>query len=161
MTINVAKLPRAGVYLYVMCFMGRPNEPLGPVKIGISGNVQSRLASVQTGCHRRLEVLAAFSIPDRDSARRVEAEIHRLGSHWRLEGEWFDLDPIIALEVACGLFRMYLDDAEAMVVGDCESPPLVMGRVGLLHFEGLVKDLKVWRDHYAANSNVTTMSKTA
>jgi hypothetical protein len=158
---NIAKLPRFGTYLYIMCFEGRPHEPLGPVKVGITSNVQSRLASVQTGCHRRLAVLAALPIPDRENARRVEAEIHKLGIHWRLEGEWFDLDPIIVLEVACGVYRLFLNEMDSMFPDDSDSPYSQMGHIGLLHFESQVKDLGVWRDHYSQNSNVTAMSKTA
>lgn len=161
MNIKVAKLPRFGVYLYLMCFMGRPHEPLGPVKIGITGNVQSRISSVQTGCHQRLELLAAFNTRDRDIARRFESEMHDLGSRYRLHGEWFDIDPLIALEVACGVFRLILDETEAVFPDDGESINYQMGRVGLLHFEGQVKDLHIWRNHYAENSNVTAMSKTA
>lgn len=160
MKINVPLLPKFGVYLYVMCFMGRPHEPIGPVKIGITGNVQSRLAAVQTGCHQRLEVLAAFNLPDRDAARLVESELHRLGKNWRLEGEWFDIDPIIALEVACGVVRLFLDGRsdELPSISAAEDE---ISRVGLLHFEMQVPELRKWRAHYSSTSNVTPLSKTA
>lgn len=57
-------------------------------KIGISGNVQKRIASIQTGCPIRCEYVGYFPHHDPES---LEKELHRRFSHTKTNGEWFDL----------------------------------------------------------------------
>lgn len=143
MPIDVSYLPRHGVYLYLISGFGRENEPIGPVKIGISSNVATRLASVQTGCHRALQVLAVFGTPNRDIAREREAAFHQEFAVKRLEGEWFDVDPINALETVCAIWRHYF-----------QQMPEGIESVGVPFYEREVKVLRCWRQYYAENSNV-------
>lgn len=58
----------------------------GPIKIGYSQNTQGRLASLQTGNHEPLTVLASFEHAD---AKRIESMLHDKFSEHRIDGEWF------------------------------------------------------------------------
>ena len=60
----------------------------GPVKIGVAGDAQRRLATFQTAHWGRLKLYA--SIRTRD-ARGLEAAAHRHLAPLRLKGEWFDI----------------------------------------------------------------------
>lgn len=142
-------LPKnAGVYLYVICPFARENEPVGPVKIGITSNVAARLSSVQTGQHTRLRVLAAFPTPNREIARSRESNWHQHFADARLEGEWFKVDPIDALEVICMGWRHYF-----------QNMPEFVDFVDVPFFEREVKVMRAWRQHYAENSNVVSIKK--
>jgi hypothetical protein len=147
MSIIVENLPRAGVHIYLFCFYGRINEPMGPVKIGITSNVASRLAGVQTGQHRRLHALAVFDTPNRDIARRMEASFHREFTAGRLEGEWFDADPVTVLERMCAMWRYYF-----------QQMPEGIEYVGIPFYEREIKVLRAWRQHYAETSNVQAIA---
>lgn len=69
-------------YIYVIREVG------GKCKIGAAKNVQTRLATLQTGSHDPLELV--LSIPT--TGRYVlEALLHRRFASQRLTGEWFDL----------------------------------------------------------------------
>lgn len=147
MLINVSALPRFGVFLYVFCFYGRENEPLGPVKIGITANVAARLASVQTGQHRKLHAFAVFGTPNRDIARKMEGHFHCEFAAKRLEGEWFDYDPVVALEQMCAVWRYYF-----------QNMPEAVEVMGIAHYEREIKVLRAWRQHYAQTSNVKAIA---
>ncbi|UFS77203.1 GIY-YIG nuclease family protein [Tardiphaga sp. 37S4] len=149
MAVNPDLLPKdSGVYLYLICGHGREHEPLSPVKIGITANVAARLASVQTGQHTRLSVLAAFTTPNRDIARTLESQWHRHFAKHRLEGEWFDVDPITALEVMCLGWRHYF-----------QNVPEFINFVDIPFYEREAKVMRAWREYYAANSNVVSIKK--
>lgn len=60
----------------------------GPVKIGVSNDVEKRLATLQTGSPRLLRLLG--SIPGDEL---LEQEIHHRFSGHRLQGEWFEASP--------------------------------------------------------------------
>jgi len=69
------------------------SENGGPIKIGISTNVQGRLASLQTGYPYPLKVLA--TIP---GGEREEKGLHETFAEHRLSGEWFEpVDKLIDL----------------------------------------------------------------
>jgi hypothetical protein len=155
MTWIVQNLPRHGVYLYLLCTFGRESEPLRPVKIGITENVHARLASVQTGHHRRLHALGVFGTPNREIARKLERGFHEMYKSHRLEGERFDIDPIQALSDACKYFRFYYKSGERFAVpGDCNADEMADG-IGIPLMERDVKVFRTWREYYAEKSNVT------
>jgi len=56
----------------------------GPIKIGTSTDVESRLASLQTANPEPLHLLRTF-----DGDERIERAIHGRFAHLRLRGEWF------------------------------------------------------------------------
>lgn len=149
MGVNPDLLPKNfGVYLYLICAHAREHEPLAPVKIGITANVAARLASVQTGQHKRLSVIAAFTTPNREIARVLEGQWHRHFAADRLEGEWFNVDPIHALEVMCLSWRHYFQNA-----------PQFIDFVDVPFFEREAKVMRAWREYYAENSNVVSIKK--
>ena len=65
----------------------------GPQKIGIAGNVERRLRSVQTGSH--VPIVLAFSAETEGDgiAEQVENYAHWILREKRLHGEWFDVTP--------------------------------------------------------------------
>jgi hypothetical protein len=65
----------------------------GPVKIGRTKSLEQRLASLQVGNHRRLQVLASSNCPRPAS---VEASLHDRFRSKRLTGEWFSVDAATA-----------------------------------------------------------------
>lgn len=143
-----------GIFLYIICGYGRSNEPLGPVKIGIARDPEKRIASIQTGSPRPLKLLAVFDTPNREIARKFEAAFHRHQDEKRLAGEWFDLDPIEALEMACGSFRRHLEGMSQKL----EDLTSVLALCGVLHNEREIRRFKAWRQFYAENFNVRSIA---
>lgn len=64
----------------------------GPIKIGVSSDVDARVSSIQTGNHLPCRVLASF---EHSNAVLVEKRLHRIFEDLRLEGEWFKFDATI------------------------------------------------------------------
>ncbi|WP_376960079.1 GIY-YIG nuclease family protein [Azospirillum sp. A26] len=62
----------------------------GPLKIGISSDINKRLAALQTGSADKLSVHYSTDIPD-GKARAVEAAAHAMLRERRKSGEWFDI----------------------------------------------------------------------
>lgn len=56
----------------------------GPIKIGHTTNVPSRLESLQTGCHEELQLLG--TVP---GGQKRERQIHQQFAAARIRGEWF------------------------------------------------------------------------
>jgi hypothetical protein len=63
-----------------------------PVKIGMSDNWWARLATLQTGNHRLLEIRAFFRIDSRALAYSLETMVHGRFSESAIRGEWFSVD---------------------------------------------------------------------
>jgi hypothetical protein len=144
--------------MYLFCAFGREYEPLRPVKIGITANVRSRLASVQTGYPKPLEALAVFNTPNRDIARKWESSFHDRYAAKRLSGEWFDLDPVYVLEDVCRSIRLYFKSAEQFAHPGSLSAEDLGDNIGLPHFERDVKAYRAWRQYYLENSNVQAIA---
>lgn len=70
----------------------------GPVKIGITSSPGSRLTTIQTGCHFKIEILHLRECRDREQALDHEETFHRLYREQRLSGEWFDMEADLAIE---------------------------------------------------------------
>ena len=70
----------------------------GPVKVGITNNLLSRLRSLQNGSATKLELIWVYTTWDRAVALRMEREFHEFHSDVRLEGEWFDVEAMLAFE---------------------------------------------------------------
>lgn len=60
----------------------------GPVKIGVSGNIKKRVATLQGAHPRQLTLLRVV-----DGTFSTEKQFHSRFSHVRLAGEWFAFDP--------------------------------------------------------------------
>ena len=70
----------------------------GPVKIGITKSLGSRLSALQTGCPFKLSLLAAYERPSWRNAKAHELFIHGGMEDMRLQGEWFRCDADYAAE---------------------------------------------------------------
>ena len=79
-------------YIYVI---GREE---GPVKVGVTSSPAGRLATIQTGCPFKIEILHLRECLDRDHALEHEQIFHSVYSDERLSGEWFDLEAAYAIE---------------------------------------------------------------
>lgn len=94
-------MSRTGIhFVYVMATIDG-GVPVAPCKIGVSHNPNVRLASVQTGSHKRLEVISAVPMPTRELADALEKGLHDHFGGYRMSGEWFDVSPIDATIGAC------------------------------------------------------------
>lgn len=82
---------------------------IGPQKIGLSGDVDKRLQTLQTGSpvdllvHHREPIIAK-------QVKLLEKKIHRELNHKRVRGEWFDLTPEEAKEFVVFFAIRYGED---------------------------------------------------
>lgn len=65
-----------------------PKEP--PIKIGITGDCEQRLKSLQTGHSQRLHIHYKEQV-DKKIAKLYEGIIHQNLKHKQTHGEWFDI----------------------------------------------------------------------
>ena len=92
-------------FIYIISTV-RDGEPCAPVKIGVSNNPASRLASLQTACPYDIELTYAFSAhTERDMAGIIETVSHQVGDKVRLRGEWFDVHPFDAIRLVAGVIQ--------------------------------------------------------
>ena len=75
--------------LYVYVFQEDRKSSKSPVKIGVSKNIDKRLAGVQNGNPRNIVLRAKFGPMSRVEAFDLEAHFHRCLSAYRIRGEWF------------------------------------------------------------------------
>jgi hypothetical protein len=75
-----------------------------PVKIGITHSLKSRMKSLQTGNPKPIGLVFAFSTPDVRFAKHFERGLHEVNAEFRLNGEWFNMDPRHALIDMVGAF---------------------------------------------------------
>jgi hypothetical protein len=80
----------------------------GPVKVGISKNVNARLSTIQTSCPQRIELAYVFECPNRGIARDIERSFHDTQAENRSHGEWFNFEPVQAIHLLCIAFRAAL-----------------------------------------------------
>lgn len=83
LAILARRRPKGQAYLYVLRESWR-----GMVKIGITSNIMSRLAALQSSAPQSLEVLGLFAFRD---TMLIERELHEKYMHYRYSGEWFDM----------------------------------------------------------------------
>lgn len=79
-------------YLYLICIASDDGKVTGPVKIGITRSLSSRLKSVQTGSFCPLKYYDVWVFP-KDVLKGLECFIHEYNKEKRLCGEWFDVEP--------------------------------------------------------------------
>ena len=70
----------------------------GPVKVGITGNLGSRLAALQNGSATKLEIIWVYTTEDRNAALNMERAFHEVYAEHRLQGEWFQITAELAFE---------------------------------------------------------------
>lgn len=70
----------------------------GPVKVGITTNLLSRLRSLQNGSATKLELIWVYTAYHRQEALEMERAFFEVHADVRLEGEWFDISADLASE---------------------------------------------------------------
>lgn len=70
-------------------------DGLGHIKIGMSNDVQSRLAELQTANPMDLEYYRGLKFKNISDARKAEKELHKMFRDVRLRGEWFLEKPVM------------------------------------------------------------------
>lgn len=65
----------------------------GPVKIGVTRSLVSRLRSIQTCSPYRLSLYEWWDVGDADVAVLLERDAHAIMAPERLHGEWFNAEP--------------------------------------------------------------------
>jgi len=65
------------------------NISKGRVKIGFTGNIDTRLKQIQTGNPIECQVLGLLRCNSKKHAMTIESEIHRICDPYRSTGEWF------------------------------------------------------------------------
>lgn len=68
------------------------------VKIGVTGDVNRRMANMKCGCPFPLEIVSVRTLP-RVLAHQVERRVHAHFAEVRMQGEWFQLDVLEAKKV--------------------------------------------------------------
>jgi T5orf172 domain len=71
-------------------FIREANTPF--VKIGVTENLDDRLADLQVGNHGELYLEGALLFRTREEALTAERELHVRYGRYRVRGEWFRLD---------------------------------------------------------------------
>jgi hypothetical protein len=146
-----------GWQVYLMCFNGRDAEPLGPVKIGFTGNLAKREKAIQTTSPKPVITLAEFRVPERWIARVWESLLHKHFADKRMAGEWFDLDPLYAMAESCRVLRVHLQ-AQAPVPPPHPDFDEIVQNTMIPEYERVGRVLKAWRHYYSENSNVRAIA---
>jgi hypothetical protein len=88
------KPPTGTSYIYVI------KGDHGDVKIGVTKLPKERLAQIQTGSSRKLDY--AFIAPVLGNPYTLEQEAHIILANYRMNGEWFDVPPELAIAAITG-----------------------------------------------------------
>jgi hypothetical protein len=71
------------------------NQDSNAIKIGWAGNVQNRLAELQTASPIKLKLLKTIQLESPAEAQSLEKQLHRHFAHLKIQGEWFKADPVL------------------------------------------------------------------
>lgn len=63
----------------------------GPLKIGITNNIERRRSILNVGNHQHLIVHYTHNTVSKDEAERIENELHYQFKEYHIKGEWFNL----------------------------------------------------------------------
>jgi hypothetical protein len=92
--------PRTSAWIYVV------RASNGHVKVGITADPLARLASLQTGSSQKLELVYTCVVQSNEGFAVEQAAHNTLWKH-RLEGEWFDTSPDMAVAaIAAASYRL-------------------------------------------------------
>lgn len=67
----------------------------GHIKIGKADDTYKRLNELQTGNPYKLSILLTVMMTSVNDAFSLEQELHQLFKDYRLEGEWFEAEPVL------------------------------------------------------------------
>ena len=94
-------------WIYIIAELDYDGIPHGPVKIGISKNPGLRVKTFNIGCPSgSLVIFHSFSISS-PIARSFELSFHKENSHNQMHGEWFGLDPDVAVDLVRNHFNIF------------------------------------------------------
>lgn len=82
-------------FIYAICRI-RGEKMCGPVKIGISQDPMKRLRELSTGSPYKLAICVSIMLENRFTALAIEQATHARISAQRLNGEWFEIEPLEA-----------------------------------------------------------------
>jgi hypothetical protein len=84
-------------HVYVIC-LKHGDRVSSPVKVGVSAYPKKRLKTLQTACPYPLFLAAVFTCPVAGMGVSVEREFHRQHAKKKTAGEWFDIEPVVAVQ---------------------------------------------------------------
>ncbi len=64
----------------------------GPIKIGITDNLENRIISLQTSNHEKINVLYSIDGHPKEKARKIEKHYHQHFEYQHIRGEWYRPD---------------------------------------------------------------------
>lgn len=94
-------------YVYVIAKI-EDRKFVAPVKVGITDNPRSRLKTISTSSPFPVGLVHTLHVPLRGMAREMEGAFHHTQAEHRLNGEWFDLTPKMALLILILQFDWHL-----------------------------------------------------
>lgn len=97
-------------FVYIIGHLEKTGVVKGPVKVGITKSLGSRLASIQTGNWSRIQFCHVFNMEARHLAVEVERMFHDVNSDCRLSGEWFAMEPFAALKSLSGIVYAIIEN---------------------------------------------------
>ena len=92
-------MSKSPCYVYIVATINAGNELSGPVKVGVAENPTARLSGIQTGNPNKLAIAFSFWTPERGIALQLERSFHAVKSGHCLQGEWFDIEPLAAIQM--------------------------------------------------------------
>jgi hypothetical protein len=98
--LRIHKSPTSTAANYIYVIKGYRDQCRQHVKIGVTKDPERRLAEIQTGQSRKIDY--AFIAPTSGDPRAVEKEAHAMLARSRLNGEWFDVPPELAIAAVTG-----------------------------------------------------------
>jgi hypothetical protein len=93
-------MPDDDQFVYIIAHTSK-GRPCAPVKIGITNRPEKRLQNLQTASSIGLILFHSFPMPVRWMARAIETAFHQTQIDKRLRGEWFNVHPVVALQLMC------------------------------------------------------------
>lgn len=81
--------PDNSCFLYIIA-----QERSNFIKIGVTADIDARLAQLQTGNPQRLVIVRLFLLKDLTAAVRLEQLFHQRYQQLRVQGEWFRVSPM-------------------------------------------------------------------
>src|ERR1700691_1199818 len=86
---------RTDVFVYI--FAAKTGDAKSLIKVGMASDVDKRRRTLQTSCPYEIETFHIFTCPNRTIAGNIERAFHVTQANRRSFGEWFNLDPSVAL----------------------------------------------------------------
>lgn len=100
-------------HVYIICRIvnGQLSQP---VKIGVSVSPVARLRELQTGSPHSLIIVRAFRCPSKAVAHEIERDMHKRLSDVCESGEWFNVDPIMAVAFLAMAAEVYSGETSSL-----------------------------------------------